>query len=108
VSAYLFVAMTKVHIYRAHHFNGNLVCRLPYLLAMKNPRTWLLTAAFVVAPLVGVGIVLYGLGHVAVGRRPKPAKDPYSEWLALRQLVRARGGRDDGTSGVGQPTTPRS
>jgi len=63
---------------------------------MKNPRTWLLTAAFVVAPLIGVGIVLYGLGHVAVGRRPKPAaKDPYSEWLALRQLVRARGRQED-------------
>jgi len=70
---------------------------LPFLLGMTNPRTWLLTAAFVVAPLVGLGIVLYGLGHVAVGRRPKPAAhDPYAEWLSLRQVVRARAGHDAG------------
>jgi len=79
-----------------------LVPRLPYSLGMKNPRTWLLTAAFVVAPLVGLGIILYGLGHAAVGRRPKPAHDPYGEWLALRQLVRARTGHGGGATGTGQ------
>jgi hypothetical protein len=65
---------------------------------MTNPRTWLLTAAFVVAPLVGLGIVLYGIGHVAVGRRTKPAPDPYAEWLSLRQLVPARAGQHAGAS----------
>ena len=84
-----------------------MVRRLPYLPGMKNPRTWLLTAAFVVAPIVGVGIVLYGLGYAAIGRRPKPAKDPYAEWLALRQLVRARGSHDEGAAGAGQQT-PKS
>ena len=83
-----------------------MVSRLPYLFDMKNPRTWLLTAAFVVAPLVGLGIVLYGLGHAAVGRRPKPANDPYAEWLALRQLVRARTGHG-GATGT-SPQGPRN
>jgi len=88
--------MTKLACYQAPTAQDELGPTFAPWLSMKNSRTWLLTAAFVVAPLIGVGIVLYGLGHAAVGRRPKPAaKDPYSEWLALRQLVRARGSRED-------------
>lgn len=94
--------------YQRYRSRYDLVRRLPYGLDMKSPRTLLLTAAFVVAPIVGVGIILYGLGHAAVGRRSKPAKDPYKEWLALRQLVKARGGRDEAAPGASQPAAPRS
>jgi len=65
---------------------------------MKTPRTWLLAAAFVVAPLIGLGIVLYGIGHSVARRQIKPSNIDYAEWRALRDLTRARARRDSSTS----------
>ena len=53
-------------------------------------KTWILTAAFVVAPLGGVALIIYGLARLAVRKRQGRPLDPYAEWLALREQLRSR------------------
>jgi hypothetical protein len=56
----------------------------------RRHRTWLLTAALVVAPLGGVALALYGLAKLALRKRKGRSLDPYAEWLALREQLRNR------------------
>lgn len=56
----------------------------------RRHRTWILTAALVVAPLGGVALILYGLARMAVRKRRGGSLDPYAEWLALREQLRSR------------------
>lgn len=56
----------------------------------RRHRTWILTAALVVAPLGGFVLVLYGLARLAVRKRQGRPLDPYAEWLALREQIRSR------------------
>jgi hypothetical protein len=58
----------------------------------RKHRTWILTAALVVAPLGGVALILYGLAKLAVNKRRGRSLDPYREWLALREHLRRRNG----------------
>jgi hypothetical protein len=58
--------------------------------AWRRGRTWLLAAAVLVVPLAGVFLVMYGVGRLALKQRPKPAPDPYKEWLDLRDLMRSQ------------------
>jgi len=59
---------------------------------MTKPRIWLLTTAFVVAPIVGLGIALFGLGHLTV-RRSTSEADAQTDGVAGRANPRARGKR---------------
>lgn len=56
----------------------------------RRHRTWLLTAALVVAPLGGLALLLYGLAKLAIRKRKGRSLDPYAEWLALREQLRNR------------------
>jgi hypothetical protein len=56
----------------------------------RRHKTWILTAALVVAPLGGVALILYGLAKLAVRKRQGRSLDPYAEWLALREQLRRR------------------
>jgi hypothetical protein len=58
----------------------------------RRHRTWIITAALVVAPLGGVALILYGLAKMAVNKRRGRPVDPYAEWLALREQLRWRNG----------------
>jgi hypothetical protein len=58
----------------------------------RRHRTWIITAALVVAPLGGVALILYGLARMAVNKRRGRPVDPYAEWLALRAQLRGRNG----------------
>jgi hypothetical protein len=62
----------------------------------RRHRTWILTAALVVAPLGGVALILYGLAKLAVRKRRGLPLDPYGEWLALREQLRRRNGSAQG------------
>jgi hypothetical protein len=55
----------------------------------RRGRIWLLTAAFIVMPLAGVLLVVYGVGRLVLRRRTK-SRDPYHEWLRIRDLMRSR------------------
>ncbi len=66
----------------------------------RRHKTWILTAALVVAPLGGVALILYGLAKLAIRKRKGRWLDPYAEWLALREQLRRR--RAD-TNGDGEP-----
>jgi hypothetical protein len=66
----------------------------------RRHKTWILTAALVVAPLGGVALILYGLAKLAVRKRQGRSLDPYAEWLALREQLRRR---HTETNGDGEP-----
>lgn len=66
-----------------------MVRSLPCFTVMKSPRTWLFTAAFVVAPLVGFGILLFVIARAAV-QRASDEPDSYAAWRAQRDALRLR------------------
>jgi hypothetical protein len=62
---------------------------LPYFTVMKSPRTWLFAAAFVVAPLVGLAVLLFVIARAGV-QRASDEPDSYAAWRAQRDALRLR------------------
>ncbi|MGH7308235.1 MAG: hypothetical protein ACREK6_06035 [Candidatus Rokuibacteriota bacterium] len=65
----------------------------------RKHKTWILTAALVVAPFGGVALILYGLARLAIRKRKGRSLDPYAEWLALREQLRRRPAETNGDGG---------
>jgi hypothetical protein len=72
----------------------------------RRRRTWLLTAAVVVVPFAGVLLAVYGVGRLVLSRRSPKTYDPYQEWLALRDLIRARRPHSNGVESSEAKSSP--